>query len=121
MMYCNADGEPIGMGYVNDPYEEEEAFCEEMQHRAEDPMYAAHCESEYWYNQAVAAFEERGIRVPNEVVYALQRELWRKQRKEEKEAALRVIASVCRAPLWRVISVANLAMTRTPTKKNKLY
>jgi len=88
MMMRNAEGEPIGMEYVSDPYEEEIAFCEEMQHRADDPMYAAQCESEYWYNQAVAAFEERGIEVPDDVIYALQRELRRKQQKEEEDKAL---------------------------------
>ena len=54
----------MGIEYVRDQYEEEEAWCEEMQMRAEDPFYAARQEDEYWFQQACACFEEKGIQVP---------------------------------------------------------
>lgn len=85
----NEYGEPMGIEYVRDQYEEEEAWCEEMQHRAEDPLYAAQQENAYWYQQALACFEEKGIEVPPSVVRSLQIELRNKQRKIEEEKALK--------------------------------
>jgi hypothetical protein len=85
----NSEGEPMYVENVRDQYEEEEAWCEEMQMRAEDPLYAASQENEYWYNQALACFEEKGIEVPYDVVRALQRELRNKQQKIEEERALK--------------------------------
>lgn len=85
----NSEGEPMYVENVRDQYEEEEAWCEEMQMRAEDPLYAASQKNEYWYNQALACFEEKGIEVPDDVVRALQRELRNKQQKIEEERALK--------------------------------
>lgn len=87
----NEDGEIIGTEYVRDQYEEEIAICEEMDMRAEDPLYAAHQENQRWYNIACSIFEERGIRVPEDVIRSLSRELRRKEAElEEKEALDRV-------------------------------
>ena len=90
----NSEGEPMGIEYVRDQYEEEEALCEEMQMRAEDPFYAAQQENAYWYQQALACFEERGIAVPPSVVRSLQIELRNKQRKIEEEKALKEVEPV---------------------------
>jgi hypothetical protein len=90
----NEYGEPMGIEYVRDQYEEEEAWCEEMQHRAEDPLYAAQQENAYWYQQALACFEEKGIEVPPSVVRSLQIELRNKQRKIEEEKALKEVEPV---------------------------
>jgi len=81
----NSEGEPMGIEYVRDQYEEEEAYCEEMQMRAEDPMYAASQERAEWYAKALACFEEQGIEVPNSVVEILSNEMRKKAAKEEEE------------------------------------
>ena len=85
----NEYGEPMGIEYVRDQYEEEEAWCEEMQMRAEDPMYAASQEDAYWYSQALACFEEKGIEVPRSVVETLKSKLREKEQKRQEEAALK--------------------------------
>lgn len=81
----NEEGEAIGMEYVRDAYEQEIAYCEEMDRRAEDPLYAASVENQRWYNIACSIFEERGIEVPYVVKDALAKELRAKQRKIEEE------------------------------------
>ena len=85
----NGYGEPIGTEYIRDCLEEEIAYCEEMDRRAEDPMYAASVENQMWYNAACAAFKERGIKVPEDVIAALSREMRRKKREVEEQEALR--------------------------------
>lgn len=42
----NEYGEPIGTETVRTQYEEEIAYCEEMDRRAEDPFYAARIEEQ---------------------------------------------------------------------------
>ena len=85
----NSEGEPMGIEYVRDQYEEEEALCEEMQMRAEDPFYAAQQEDAYWYQQALSCFEEKGIKVPYDVIQSLKCELRKKEAKREEEKALK--------------------------------
>ena len=87
----NSEGEPMYIENVRDQYEEEEAYCEEMQMRAEDPMYAASQEDAYWYQQAVACFEEKGIEVPEDVIQSLKCELWKKEEKRQEEKALKEV------------------------------
>lgn len=84
----NEYGEPIGVERVKSSYELEEDWCDEMQRRAEDDMYACRCENEYWYNQAISAFEERGIVVPMSVIKTLQNEMRRKSIEQEKQRAM---------------------------------
>lgn len=86
----NEYGEPIGTEYVRDQWEQEEAEWEEDMRCAEDPLYAASKENQRWYNAACAAFEERGITVPDDVIRALAREMRIKQREEEEAKALAV-------------------------------
>jgi len=90
----NEYGEPMYVENVRDQYEEEEAWCEEMQMRADDPYYAAQQENAYWYEQALACFEEKGIKVPPSVVRSLQIELRNKQRKIEEEKAMKEVEPV---------------------------
>ena len=85
----NEYGEPMGFEYVRDQYEEEEAWCEEMDMRANDPSYAASQEDEYWYRQACACFEEKGIEVPEDVIQSLKRELRKKEDKRIEEKMLK--------------------------------
>jgi hypothetical protein len=87
MMY-NDEGEPIGMEYVPDQYEQEEMDWEERMHRHDDPSYAAAQESQEWYQRACAAFESQGVEVPEDVKYALAREMRAKQRKEQQQAEM---------------------------------
>lgn len=84
----NSEGEPIGTEYVNSPYEQEIADCEEMDFLAENPMEAVRRENETWYEKAIAAFEQQGVKVPNEVVEILARELRTKQLEADAEEAL---------------------------------
>ena len=85
----NADGEPIGMEYVRDAYEEEISQCEEMDFLAENPAYAAQLEAQRWYDTACEIFKERGIRVPDSVIETLGRELRKKQIEAREEEALK--------------------------------
>lgn len=84
----NQDGEPLYVEEVRSPYEEEIAYCEEMDERAHDPLYAASIEDEKWYNLACSIFEERGIQVPESVIQALKRELRKKKEDREMKAAM---------------------------------
>lgn len=84
----NEYGEPIGVERVKSSHELEEDWYDEMQRRAEDDMYACQCENEYWYNQAISAFEERGIVVPISVIKTLQNEMRRKSVEQEKQCAI---------------------------------
>lgn len=84
----NEYGEPMYVENVMDAQEENEAYLEEMQHRADDPYYAQMCEKEEWYNKALACFEEKGITVPPSVVQTLSRELRKKQIEIEEQKAL---------------------------------
>lgn len=84
----NEYGEPMGTEYVREPWEEEIAYYEEMDRRAEDPIYAASVENQRWYNAACAAFEDRGIEVPEDVIAALAREMRLKKRREDEARAL---------------------------------
>lgn len=84
----NEYGEPIGTETVRTQYEEEIAYCEEMDRRAEDPFYAARIEEQEWYNTACSIFKERGIEVPDDVVRALSRELRKKEAEREEQKAL---------------------------------
>lgn len=84
----NSEGEPIGTEYVRDPYEQEIADCEEMDFLANNPIEAARVENQRWYKKAIDAFEQQGVKVPNEVIEILARELRIKQLEAEKEEAL---------------------------------
>ena len=84
----NEYGEPMHVENVLDPYEEDEAYWEEMQHRADDPWYAAQCEKESWYNKACAIFAAEGIEVPEQVKQIFADELRKKRAKEEEEREL---------------------------------
>lgn len=84
----NEYGEPMGTEYVREAWEEEIAYYEEMDRRAEDPIYAASVENQMWYNAACAAFEDRGIEVPEDVIAALAREMRLKKRREDEKKAL---------------------------------
>lgn len=84
----NEYGEPIGVERVKSSYELEEDWCDEMQRRAEDDMYASQCENEYWYNQAISTFKERGIEVPISVIKTLQNEMRKKHIEQEKQSAM---------------------------------
>ena len=90
-MIRNEEGEVIGVDFVRDQYEEEEAWCEEMQMRAEDPFYAARQEDAYWYQQALSCFEEKGIEVPEDVIVSLKNELRKKEQDRQKEQALKEV------------------------------
>lgn len=84
----NEEGEPMYLESVLDPQEQEDAYWEEMQHRADDPWYAAQCEKEHWYYKACAIFEAEGIDVPEQVKQIFAEELRNKRAKEEEDAAL---------------------------------
>lgn len=84
----NECGELMYFENVLDPQEQEEAYWEDMQHRADDPWYAEQCENESWYNKACAIFEEEGIEVPEQVKQIFADELRKKREKEEENAAL---------------------------------
>jgi hypothetical protein len=90
----NEYGEPIGVERVKSLYELEEDWCDEMQRRAEDDMYARQCENEYWYNQAISAFKERDIVVPMSVIKTLQAEMRRKSIEQEKQNAIDLLQPV---------------------------
>ena len=84
----NEYGEPIFVDNVRDMYEEEEAWCEEMQMRSEDPIYAMQQEQEAWYRKACLCFEEQGIDVPDDVRRRLAEEMRKKKEKLEEEQKL---------------------------------
>ena len=84
----NSEGEPVCVEYVRDAQEENEAYLEEMQMRADDPYYAQMREKEEWYYKALQCFEEKGIEVPPSVVQTLSRELRKKQIEIEEQKAL---------------------------------
>jgi len=88
-LVVNSEGEPMYVENVRDIYEEEEAYCEEMDRRAEDPFYAARIEDMKWYNEACAIFEERGISVPESVIVSLKNELRKKEEKRIEEKMLK--------------------------------
>lgn len=90
----NNEGEPIGTEYIRCQFEEEEAEWEENMRCAEDPMYAAQKEERRWYNEACAAFEERGIQVPEDVINALSRELRLKEQYRQEKKALAEVKPV---------------------------
>lgn len=87
-MRYNDEGEPIGFEYVPDQYEQEEMDWEERMRRHDDPMYAASQEAQEWYQKACRAFESQGVRVPEDVIEALAREMRRKARKAAYDAAM---------------------------------
>lgn len=84
----NEWGEPIGTEYVPTQYEEEIAYFEEMDRRAEDPFYAASKELEAWHAAACRAFDAQGIHVPYDVEMALAREMKKKSLKIKEAKAL---------------------------------
>ena len=87
-MVCNEYGEPMYVENVMDAQEEQEFYFEEMQMRADDPMYAAMKEKEEWIARATAAFEEQGIDVPYYVKEAWVNEMRKLQRKNEEEKVM---------------------------------
>lgn len=84
----NEYGEPIGFEYVRDQFEEEEFWCEEMQMRADDPMYAAMREKEEWIARATRVFEDNGLEVPYYVKQAWVKEMRQLQWKNEEEKVM---------------------------------
>lgn len=87
-LVTNEYGEPMGYENVLDPMEEEERWCEEMQMRADDPLYAAYQEAEYWYARACEAFKQQGVEVPEYVKDALAREMRAKKAEEKRKSEL---------------------------------
>lgn len=87
-MVYNEYGEPMYVENVRDAYEEEEAYWEEMQMRADDPMYAAMKEKEEWISRATRAFEEQGIKVPYYVKEAWVNEMRKLKYENEKEKVM---------------------------------
>lgn len=87
-LVTNEYGEPMCIEYVMDAQEEQEAFFEEMQMRADDPYYAQMREAEEWYAKACRAFEEQGVKVPPSVIDTLAREMRRKKMEVEERKAL---------------------------------
>ena len=87
-MVYNEYGEPMYVENVMDAQEEQEFYWEEMQMRADDPMYAAMREKEEWIARATAAFEEQGIEVPYYVKEAWVKEMRNLQRKNEEEKVM---------------------------------
>lgn len=85
----NADGEPMYVENIRDPYEEEEAYCEEMDLCASDPYYAQMRENEIWYNRACQIFEDQGLDVPRSVITTLSEKLRKKQMEIIETEALR--------------------------------
>ena len=84
----NEYGEPMYVENVMDAQEENEFWCEEMQMRADDPMYAAMREKEEWIARATAVFEDSGLKVPYYVKEAWVEEMRQLQRKNEERKAL---------------------------------
>ena len=84
----NEYGEPMYVENVMDAQEEQEAYFEELQMRADDPYYAQVREKEEWCAKARAAFEEQGIEVPYEMVRILAREMRKKHMEVEERKAL---------------------------------
>lgn len=84
----NEYGEPMYVENVMDAQEEQEFYFEEMQMRADDPMYAAMKEKEEWIARATAAFEEQGIEVPYYVKEAWVKEMRQLQWKNEEEKVM---------------------------------
>jgi hypothetical protein len=84
----NEYGEPMYVENVMDAQEEYDAYCEEMQMRADDPYYAACREDEEWFAKAKRCFEEQGIEVPYSVVETLKKEMRRKASMIEEEKAM---------------------------------
>ena len=84
----NEEGEPMYVENVMDAQEENEAYLEEMQMRADDPMYAAMREKEEWIARATRAFEDNGVEVPCWVKKAWVKEMRQKQMEIEERKAL---------------------------------
>ena len=84
----NEYGEPMYVENVMDAQEQEEAYWEEMQMRADDPMYAAMREKEEWIARATRAFEDNGVEVPYYVKEAWVKEMRNLQRKNEEEKVM---------------------------------
>ena len=63
-MVYNEYGEPMYVENVMDAQEEYDAYCEEMQMRADDPYYAQMREKEEWIARATSVFEDYGLEVP---------------------------------------------------------
>lgn len=84
----NSEGEPMYVENVMDAQEEYDAYCEEMQMRADDPYYAACREDEEWFAKAKICFEEQGIEVPYSVIEILKNEMRRKAAMIEREKAM---------------------------------
>ena len=84
-MVYNEYGEPMYVENVMDAQEEYDAYCEEMQMRADDPYYASCRENEEWYEKAKRCFENQGIEVPESVIQILQEELRRKASMEKEK------------------------------------
>ena len=84
----NEEGEPMYVENVMDAQEENEAYWEEMQMRADDHMYAAMREKEEWISRATRAFEENGVKVPYWVKEAWVNEMRQLQWKNEKEKVM---------------------------------
>lgn len=84
----NQYGEPLYVDNVRDVYEEEEALCEELQMRSDDPFYAMNQENEMWFRKACACFEEQGIDVPYDVKRRLAEEMRKKKEKLEEECEM---------------------------------
>ena len=84
----NEEGEPMYVENVMDAQEENEAYWEEMQMRADDPMYAAMREKEEWIARATRAFEENGVKVPYWVKEAWVNEMRQLQRKNDEEKVM---------------------------------
>ena len=84
----NEEGEPMYIENVMDAQEENEAYWEEMQMRADDPMYAAMREKEEWIARATRAFEDNGVEVPYYVKKAWVEEMRQLQWKNEEEKVM---------------------------------
>lgn len=87
-LVTNENGEPMYIENVLDAQEEQEMYFEEMQMRADDPMYAAMKEKEEWIAKATEVFEEHGIEVPYYVKEAWVKEMRNLERKNQEEKAL---------------------------------
>jgi hypothetical protein len=84
----NEEGEPMYVENVMDAQEENEAYLEEMQMRADDPMYAAMREKEEWIARATRVFENNGLKVPYYVKEAWVKEMRNLQRMNEEEKVM---------------------------------
>lgn len=87
-LVTNEYGEPMCIENVMDAQEENEAYWEEMQMRADDPMYAAMREKEEWIARATRAFEDNGVEVPYYVKKAWVKEMRQLQWKNEEEKVM---------------------------------